>query len=81
MDTNVKALQHLYVALGGDLTDTYDALHEDVAVSDYTTIADMINAIALLKGYTPEEANEEPSGEPVQEPVEPSGDEEGQEGE
>lgn len=36
MDNNIKALQNLYVALGGDIDD----------VTDVNTNADMINAIA-----------------------------------
>lgn len=36
MDTTIKALQNLYVALGGDLDD----------VADLVIIPDMINAIA-----------------------------------
>lgn len=47
MDTTVKALQTLYVALGGTLTDTHDGIADGVAVSDYVTVPDMINAIAL----------------------------------
>lgn len=46
MDTTVVALQGLYVALGGNLTDTYDAIASGAAVSDYVTIPDMINAIS-----------------------------------
>jgi len=38
MDNTIKALQNLYVALGGDLDD----------VADLVIIPDMINAIALL---------------------------------
>lgn len=38
MDTTIKALQKLYVALGGDLDD----------VADLVIIPDMINAIASL---------------------------------
>lgn len=38
MDTTIKALQNLYVALGGDLDD----------VDDLVIIPDMINAIASL---------------------------------
>jgi hypothetical protein len=36
MDNNIKALQNLYVALGGDIDD----------VADVNTNADMINALA-----------------------------------
>ena len=38
MDTTVKALQNLYVAMGGDADD----------VAEITLIPDMINAIAAL---------------------------------
>lgn len=48
MDTTVKALQNLYVAKGGELTDTYEDIAGGVAVSDYVTIPDMINALAEL---------------------------------
>lgn len=46
MDKNIIALQALYVALGGQLTDTYDAIAGGAPVSDYVIIPDMINAIA-----------------------------------
>ena len=49
MDGTVKALQNLYVALGGDLEDTYEAICDGAKVSDYVLIPDMINAIAELK--------------------------------
>ena len=49
MDTTVKALQNLYVAMGGTLTDTHDDIASGVAVSNYVTIPDMINALAALK--------------------------------
>lgn len=48
MDTTVKTLQNLYVAMGGDLTDTYDDIADGAAVSNYVIIPDMINAIAAL---------------------------------
>lgn len=47
MDTTVKALQALYVALGGTLTDTHEGIAGGASVSDYATIPDMINAIAV----------------------------------
>lgn len=50
MTTTIKALQNLYVAMGGDLTDTYDGISNGAPVSDYVVIPDMINAIAELKG-------------------------------
>lgn len=46
MDNTITALQALYVALGGELTDTYETIANGVAVSDYVIIPDMINAIA-----------------------------------
>lgn len=46
MDTTIVALQNLYVALGGDLTDTYDDIANGAPVSDLVIIPDMINAIA-----------------------------------
>ena len=49
MDTTVIALQNLYIALGGNLTDTYENIAGGAAVGDYTIIPDVINAIAKLK--------------------------------
>ena len=49
MNTTIEALQALYVALGGDLTDTYEDIANGVAVSEYAVIPDVINAIAELK--------------------------------
>lgn len=46
MNTTVQALQGLYVALGGDLSDTYEGIADGVAVSNYVTIPDMIEAIS-----------------------------------
>lgn len=43
---NVEALKTLYVALGGQLTDTYSDIAGGVAVSDYATNPDVILAIA-----------------------------------
>lgn len=61
MDTTVQALQNLYVALGGELTD----------VETLVTIPDMINAIAVLK--TASAASEEtPSETPSDEPDVPT---------
>lgn len=48
MDNTIKALQNLYVALGGELTDTYETIAGGVPVSGYVIIPDMINAIAAL---------------------------------
>lgn len=48
MDNTIKALQNLYVALGGELTDTYEMIAGGVPVSDYVIIPDMINALAQL---------------------------------
>lgn len=48
MDSTVKALQALYVAMGGNLTDTYEDIADGAAVSNYTLIPDMINAIAEI---------------------------------
>ena len=46
MDGNVQALQNLYVAFGGLLTDTYDDIANGVPVSDYVLSSDVINACA-----------------------------------
>jgi len=52
MNTTVKSLQDVYVALGGKLTDTYEDIDGGVPVSDYTTIPDVIEAISQLAGKT-----------------------------
>ena len=52
MNTTVKSLQDVYVALGGSLTDTYEDIDGGVPVSDYTTIPDVIEAISQLAGKT-----------------------------
>lgn len=43
--TTVEALKGLYVALGGQLTDTHEGVAGGVAVSDYVLIPDVIQAI------------------------------------
>lgn len=45
MNNTITALQNLYVALGGSLTDTYENIADGIAVSNYVVIPDMINAI------------------------------------
>lgn len=42
----IEALQGLYVALGGQLTDTYEDIADGVAVSNYVVIPDMISALS-----------------------------------
>lgn len=49
MDNTIVALQNLYVAMGGELTDTYDDICDGASVADLVIIPDMINAIAALK--------------------------------
>lgn len=49
MNTTVVALQNLYVALGGELTDVYEDIASGEQVGNYTTIPDCIDAIAKLK--------------------------------
>lgn len=44
--TNVEALQNLYVAFGGNLTDTYSDIANGIPVSQYSLSADVINACA-----------------------------------
>lgn len=44
--TNVDALKNLYVAFGGQLTDTYEDINDRVTVGNYATSADVISAIA-----------------------------------
>lgn len=46
MDTTIIALQNLYVALGGALTDTYEKIADGAPVANLVLIPDMINAIA-----------------------------------
>lgn len=46
MNTTVQALKNLYVALGGELTDTYAEIADGVPVSNYVVTPDVINAIA-----------------------------------
>ena len=45
---NVEALRILYVALGGSLTDTYEDIADGAAVSNYTTSAEVICALAQI---------------------------------
>lgn len=45
MNTTIKALQDLYVKLGGSLTDTYETIASGEKVGNYTTIPDMIEAV------------------------------------
>ena len=55
MTSTIEALQALYVAMGGELTDTYNDIANGEAVGNFVTIPDMINAIAELKANeTPE---------------------------
>lgn len=49
MDTTIQALQNLYVAMGGSLTDTYETVADGTPVANLVIIPDMINAIAALK--------------------------------
>ena len=46
MTTNVKALQALYVQLGGSLTDTYADIADGIPVGEMSLIPDMIEAVA-----------------------------------
>lgn len=46
MDNTITALQTLYVALGGALTDTYENIADGAPVANLVIIPDMINAIA-----------------------------------
>lgn len=48
MNTTVEALKSLYVALGGQLTDTYNSIAGGIAVSDYVLIPDAIKAISQV---------------------------------
>lgn len=48
MNTTVEALKGLYVALGGQLTDTYATIAGGIAVSNYVLIPDCIQAITQV---------------------------------
>lgn len=50
MNTTIEALQGLYVAMGGALTDTHEDIADGAPVSDYVVIPDMIAAIATVAG-------------------------------
>ena len=45
MNNTIVALQELYVAILGDLTDTYEDICDGAPVGDYVLIPDMIKAI------------------------------------
>ena len=49
MTSTIVALQNLYVAMGGNLTDTYEDIDNGSPVSNLVRIPDMINALAELK--------------------------------
>lgn len=44
--SNLNALKALYVAVGGELTDTHSSINGSVTVANYTLLADVIAAIA-----------------------------------
>ncbi len=48
MGENVNALKALYVAFGGDLTDTYDSIKGGAPVSNYNLISEVIFALAKI---------------------------------
>lgn len=48
MNTSVQALQLVYVKMGGSLTDTYSAIASGEMVGNYTTIPDVVEAIAQI---------------------------------
>ena len=48
MNTTVEALKGLYVALGGQLTDTYASIAGGITVSNYVLIPDCIQAITQV---------------------------------
>lgn len=47
---NINALKALYVALGGNLANTYSDIADGIAVADYVLLADVISAIAKIAG-------------------------------
>lgn len=52
MQTTLLSLLGIYVSLGGELTDTYEDIADGIAVCDYVTIPDALQAIAKLSGST-----------------------------
>lgn len=50
MNTTVQALRSLYLKLGGSLTDTYTDIANGIAVVDYATIPDMVDAVTKKAG-------------------------------
>lgn len=50
MTTTLKAIQALYVKIGGNLTDTYDAIANGAAVSNYTLLTDALKAVFVKCG-------------------------------
>ena len=48
--SNVKSLQGLYVALGGELTDTYEDIANGTSVGDMALLADVIKAVSRKAG-------------------------------
>lgn len=61
MDNTIIALQNLYIALGGELTDTYENICNGEPVSNYVIIPDMVNALA--EQVTANKATSEDDGE------------------
>ena len=63
MDNTIIALQNFYLAMGGELTDSYEDICNGDTVNNYVTIPDMINAIAnkFVKGAKPIENDDTPS--------------------
>lgn len=50
MKSTIKALQALYVQLGGELTDTYEDIAGGISVGNYVNIPDMIEACSKVAG-------------------------------
>lgn len=48
MTTTVDALKAVYMALGGDMADTYDDIASGATVGNYSVIPDVVNAIAKI---------------------------------
>ena len=61
MNTTIEALKNLYVAFGGELSDTYADIADGATVGNYVLTPDVINAIA--KKVPTAKTTDEPAAE------------------